>query len=262
MIEEILTNILFITGVVAVLFPSVIILIYFIYKDLFVEPFRVIFITLFLGAIGVLPMLLISMWYNYNLSPISNSVFIESFIKSFIFVAFFQEGIKFLILNKYSMKNKAFDETMDGVVYGVSASIGLATIENGFMTLLWGLDTGVIRAILLIPANAALGVIMGIEIGKAKMEKENKASHLKKSLTMPIIFHTLFDFPITLTNNIAIEGGDISYTPVAVGFSISFVVLVYICLRAIKISNLLQREQYSKLSTKKQKNNQLKTLDK
>ena len=41
-----------------------------------------------------------------------------------------EETLKFLVLYFYILKEKAFNEPIDGIVYGTVVSLGFATLEN------------------------------------------------------------------------------------------------------------------------------------
>ena len=58
------------------------------------------------------------------------TLFSEDLTSSFLGPAWTEEILKFFILYRYVLREKEFNEPMDGIVYGVVASLGFATYEN------------------------------------------------------------------------------------------------------------------------------------
>ena len=52
------------------------------------------------------------------------------FFDSFIRAAFVEEIFKAIVIVFYCTRKSAFDEPMDGIIYGVAASLGFAAYEN------------------------------------------------------------------------------------------------------------------------------------
>ena len=110
--------------------PSLGILSYFVYSDKFREPNKSIYKVFGLGILICLPAyfantLLISFFYKNTLVP-------TELLGSFLSAAIVEEGLKFLVLYYFVLKMKEFNEPMDGIVYGVTVSLGFATLENIF----------------------------------------------------------------------------------------------------------------------------------
>ena len=108
--------------------PSLIILAYFIYSDKFREPVKAILIVLLFGVLiaipaGYLNNFVIKNFSNYD--TVNNALLVGFFAGGLV-----EELLKFSILYFYVSKMQDFDEPMDGIVYGVTASLGFATLEN------------------------------------------------------------------------------------------------------------------------------------
>ena len=83
-----------------------------------------------------------------------------------------EEVLKFLVLYFYILREKAFDEPMDGIVYGTVVSLGFATLENYDYVYrlseyyeLQPIDVAYVRSYTAIPLHALCGVIMGFYFG-------------------------------------------------------------------------------------------------
>ena len=191
------------------LFPPLFI-IYKIYKlDKYEkEPLKEIIITFILGCFTVIPVLIVSPLIN-SLLDIPYSVIdffgsglivgdeLKTFLYTFIGIALVEEYFKFLVLTKYSFKRECFNEPMDGIVYGVIASMGFALVENIFYV--YGNTeqsyfVAIARMFSAIPAHALMGVIMGYYIGKAKFDIENRRILMLKGLFGAILLHGAYDY--------------------------------------------------------------------
>ena len=88
-----------------------------------------------------------------------------------------------------------FDEHYDGIVYGTSVSLGFATLENILYLVGHGVEYAFTRALLPVSSHALFGVVMGFYIGKARFSaKKEQVKWLILSLTLPVLFHGLYDF--------------------------------------------------------------------
>ena len=94
---------------------------------------------------------------------------------------------------------KDFNEPIDGIVYGVTVSLGFATLENiyyvyvlsdYFGTTSQGL--AILRSFSAIPAHAIFGATMGYFFMKYSfIQKQN---NLALCLIVPIILHGIYNF--------------------------------------------------------------------
>jgi RsiW-degrading membrane proteinase PrsW (M82 family) len=116
-------------------------------------------------------------------------------------VALSEEGSKFLVLRGYAYPKKVFREPFDGVIYSVMIGMGFATVENIEYVRQFGLETGVSRFFLAIPAHASFAVLMGYFVGRAKFvpsgPSEKKAHSFRLQLSglgVAVLFHGSFDF--------------------------------------------------------------------
>ena len=88
---------------------------------------------------------------------------------------------------------------MDGIVYGVTASLGFATLENidyVFHTNWGGVitaeDVAFYRSFSAIPLHGLCGVIMGFNFGKYVFTSNQK--YLYFSILVPILIHGSYNF--------------------------------------------------------------------
>lgn len=120
---------------------------------------------------------------------------------SYVLIAFTEEGSKFLVLRFFAYPKKSFNEPFDGIIYAVMISMGFATIENIEYVERFGLQTGIVRFFLSVPAHASFAVLTGYYAGMAKANPANSLSMLWKGLIIAVFFHGSFDFFVFLQKN-------------------------------------------------------------
>ena len=118
---------------------------------------------------------------------------------SFLGPAWREEILKFFILYTIVLRRNEFNEPMDGIVYGVVASLGFATYENyDYVFRLaetWDIDPSqmaIWRSYSAVPMHGLNGCIMGFYFGKYAFTAEKK--YLVLSLLMPFLLHGFYNF--------------------------------------------------------------------
>ena len=175
--------------------PSLLILIYFFLSDKFKEPKGTIALVFGLGVLICLPAGIINEFMEVNFS----NIFSERLLYSFLGPAWGEEILKFLILYTIVLKRNEFNEPMDGIVYGVVASLGFATYENyDYVFRLaetWNIDPAqmaIWRSYSAVPMHGLNGCIMGFYFGKYAFTAEKK--YLVLSLLIPFLLHGFYNF--------------------------------------------------------------------
>ena len=128
------------------LVPSFLLLGYFRTRDLYPEPARMLWGTFILGVLIVWPVI----WIDRPLAGVValfTGTFSNAMAEAFFNAAFPEELMKFAVLMLFCVRSKEFDEPMDGIVYGVVASLGFATYENIHYVARYGIGTAITRAI-------------------------------------------------------------------------------------------------------------------
>ena len=67
---------------------------------------------------------------------------ISTLIYAMVVISATEEGLKFMILRQVLYDREYFDEPYDGIMYGVSVSLGFAAIENVAYILEGGMEVG------------------------------------------------------------------------------------------------------------------------
>jgi protease PrsW len=158
------------------------------------ESIRLLTITFILGAIMTLPAIVLEEIAK-TLFPRGNNL-LEIFLFFLFEVALIEEGLKFIAVRSYAYNSKMFVEPMDGLILGVAAALGFATVENILYVLGYGISTGIVRAITSVPSHALFGAIIGFYLGEAKFKKKPELAW--RGLVIAMFLHAVFDTTATV----------------------------------------------------------------
>jgi RsiW-degrading membrane proteinase PrsW (M82 family) len=189
---------------VGALLPSLLLLWYFYQSDRNPEPRDVLLKTFFLGVLIVVPIIAVTLPVMLLVPLPANPLLFALFV-GFVCAAIPEELFKFLVVTRYSARNPAFDEPMDGVVYGVAASLGFATLENILYVAGGGWHVALTRAFSAVPMHAFLGAILGYYVGQARFNPAARVS-VWRGLVTAIVFHGLYDFALLAARQIISQG--------------------------------------------------------
>ena len=103
-----------------------------------------------------------------------------------------EEGLKFVALYWLIWRNEEFNEFFDGIIYAVFISMGFAALENVLYVLNGGVEVGILRAVLSVPAHFLFAVIMGYYFSLAKMHNNSKLDLLKR-VGLAMVAHAIFN---------------------------------------------------------------------
>jgi RsiW-degrading membrane proteinase PrsW (M82 family) len=185
---------MFLVLLLIALAPCLFLLWYFIRRDRYEpEPKKYIFKIFLLGALMVIPAIIIELLLELAINKMTYGVF-NAFIMSFVVIAPTEELLKFFAVKKWIYRSVEFDEVMDGIMYCVASSLGFATIENIMYVLGQGAGTGILRAFMAVPGHAFFGVLMGYYLGRAKLDRANERKLILLGVLFAILAHGLYDF--------------------------------------------------------------------
>ena len=176
--------------------PSLLIVTFFVKSDRFPEPTKEIIKIFFYGILICIP----AFYLNTALSDIfANTEISQGLISSFLSAAPVEEVLKFAVLYSLVYKMKDFNEPIDGIVYGVTVSLGFATLENIYYVYFLSdyFDTSsqslaILRSFSAIPAHAVFGATMGYFFMKYSFI--NKQNNLALCMIVPILLHGSYNF--------------------------------------------------------------------
>lgn len=180
---------------VSAIVPSMLLIWYFRSRDANPEPAAVLWKTFGLGVLTVIPVLMVALPIGSAIEGVRDPV-VGGFLKAFLTAAGPEEFFKFTVVAFYCAKHKEFDEPMDGVVYGATASLGFATLENILYVSSGGLGVAIMRALLAVPGHAFMGAVMGYFVGQAKFRPNEKTKLLALAYFVPFLLHGFYDWPL------------------------------------------------------------------
>lgn len=220
--------------------PSLLLLWYFYRRDLNPEPRGVLVRTFFLGILITVPVVLVAIPFRlpaaYQAIPMVYGLYY-----AFLCAAIPEEVFKFLVVTQYCAKHSAFDEPMDGVVYGATASLGFASLENILYVAQGGWGVALARAFTSVPCHACLGAIMGYYVGQARFHVKGNASSWT-GLWVAVLLHGMYDFPLFVWQGMKKQGT--MHEGMALGMLVFFVaVMVFAVTWTMRILRRLRREQ-------------------
>lgn len=176
--------------------PAVAIIMYILAKDKYNrEPIKNLLGSFLLGCLSTIPAIIIQLAfekYFKDFLPENSIVYFAVF--AYGIVGLSEEGSKLFMLRYFAFPSRAFDEPLDGIIYGVLVSMGFATVENIMYVFQNGVGTAITRAVLSVPAHASFGVMMGYYVGLAKFDHQNMRRLIRKGLLIAVLFHGSFDF--------------------------------------------------------------------
>lgn len=191
-------------------------------------------ISFVLGMIGTIPPFLIQMKAgDVRNAPFGHGVLSYAWF-AFIIVALTEEGSKFLLVRFYAYTRKTFHQPFDGIIYAVMIGMGFATVENIEYIRQFGLETGVARFFLSVPAHASFAVLMGYNAGLAKSGQGRKGWLMARSLLIPVLLHGSYDFFLFLQQNHSVTRY-VSAGLLSFGAFTTFYIAIRLALRAIRM---------------------------
>lgn len=217
---------IFLTALFTVL-PIAVILWYFYTRDVNREPRVVLVKTFLLGLLGILPLMPIAILFS-ALKPASLSITQAALYEAFLIAAIPEEAIKLLVIRGYSARNAHFDEPMDGIVYGVTAALGFAALENVFYVLEGGLHVALLRSFTAVPLHVVAGAILGNAVAQAKFGPARRGV-LLNGFANAVALHGLYDFALMAVEGLAVQP-EVPGGSNAAGSILGLIVLVLILL--------------------------------
>ena len=175
--------------------PSILIVLFFVKSDRFKEPTKEIIKVFLLGILITIPAYFLNtylseIWHSTNAS--------EGLISSFLTAAPVEESLKLSVLYFFVYKMKDFNEPIDGIVYGVTVSLGFATLENIYYVYLLAdyfettsMTLAIVRSFSAIPAHAVFGIFMGYFFMKYVFIK--KGDNLIFAFLIPFVLHGCYN---------------------------------------------------------------------
>jgi len=170
--------------------PIALLLRFFFTLDLRREPRTTVAVTFLLGIVIALPAIFVSLVIA-AIPGRSFGLFGGAAYGAFAVAAIPEELLKLLVIACYSARRRSFDEPMDGVVYGATAALGFAAMENVLYVAQGGWIVAVMRSVTAVPMHAAAGAILGYAIARRRLLLQRGA--VWTGLAIAVLVHGLYD---------------------------------------------------------------------
>jgi RsiW-degrading membrane proteinase PrsW (M82 family) len=177
------------------------------------EPLRLRYAVAGLGMLSVIPVLIIAATIDGVLGSATPSPgsYAYALYVSFVIAAGIEEACKISAVYLVAWKHKAFDERMDGLVYGARAGLGFALVENclyiyqaaidGQLVVVW-----VLRALLAVPGHALWSGMMGYFAARHRFDKAGPGP--LGGYLIAVALHGVYDAAIFLQVPLRDDGHD------------------------------------------------------
>ncbi len=219
--------------------PVFIIALYIYYRDKYEkEPWKLLFMTLGIGALTTIPAILLGM--ILDLFKPANPMELKITYTAFITAALNEEFWKYPAFLLFIWGDPNFNERFDGIVYAVFISLGFAGIENILYVFEYSAGTGVMRAFTAVPGHALDAVFMGYFLSKAKFQPQHKQKDLIMALLVTVLMYGIWDFLAFYSNEM---GDQFKMAAVSIVVFILFVICLYI-FGIRKINELVEKSQF------------------
>jgi RsiW-degrading membrane proteinase PrsW (M82 family) len=178
--------------------PGLLIIIYVYTKDrVEKEPISLIIRLVILGGLSTIAAIFLETAMTQILPQYPQGTVEYAVINAFAIAALCEEFVKYFALKIGSWRNPAFNYRFDGVVYGVSAAVGFAILENIGYVAQYGLQTAYVRAFTAVPLHAFCGLFMGVFYSyarKAYITRRGSVLGYKiLALIIPMLIHGIYD---------------------------------------------------------------------
>lgn len=232
--------------VAAAIAPALLLLWLVVAADSRPEPPRVVWTAFVLGALSIYVLDYITSSLVPHI-PVTHHPWLAVNETALFIASIPEETLKILIIAIIAYRARAFDEPMDGVVYGTAVGLGFAAHENiGYLTGANDWETlAIVRGILTVPFHGALGAIAGAYIASARFggalgahrrEHWVRARLLLSAWLIPVVLHALFDVPL-LTLRRSLDHGGITHVALQVmGLVVGFGAIAIAVRLALRIA--------------------------
>ena len=155
------------------------------------EP-RLLILKLFgLGLLTPLIAALIEMFSIPLCELLPSAIIVPA--QAFLGIALVEESVKLAAMVLILRRRQEFDELLDGAVFGITAAMSFALVEN--IIYVWGasdpLRLALLRGITAVPLHALAGGLMGLAWARFKIESKGSVG---EALLIAVLIHGAYDW--------------------------------------------------------------------
>jgi len=162
------------------------------------EPKKLVLKIFLWGMIMTIPAAALEFIVDY-IMPYSDSGSLSQIIwGTFIVIAPVEEYLKYLVIKRKIYGHPEFNERLDGVIYGVIAGLGFASLENIMAALGNGPSVILFRFFTATLMHALTSGIVGYYLGRSRFNPEESKNLILRGLVIAILIHGAYNFMITV----------------------------------------------------------------
>ena len=210
--------------------PALLWLWFWLKEDAHPEPRRVLILTFIAGMIMAIVALFLEQlaFLTINASFKSFPPGLVSILLLFVWAGI-EEVAKYSAARKVALRQSAFDEPVDALIYLITAALGFAALENVFFLLkvfgtqgmVVGFITGNLRFLGATLLHIVTSAIVGASIAFSFFHKERLVRNVLGGLLLATILHTLFNYFI-------IKSGGVNLFKILIPLWLGVIVLILI----------------------------------
>lgn len=153
------------------------------------EPWSLVLLGFFLGALMVFPAAILEAPFSLLFMREGPLLLLLTFL-----LGFFEEGLKLLPILLFLYPREEFNEICDGILYMMAAGLGFAFLENLFYSFVYGLPVLLVRAFLTTLAHGTFSGISGFYVGKSRFHEGQSLTLILGGLLRASILHGTYNY--------------------------------------------------------------------
>lgn len=191
--------------------PSIIWLLFYLRKDAHPEPnsmvLRIFIWGMLLAPLAIILEMILIWFLNPSFSPLSllaqpiKDHFLKIVLASTLIPALVEEYLKYSVVKTKILKNPAFDEPVDAMLYCIIVGLGFAAVENLLILLKFplpsfgqALGTTLLRFLGATLVHALASGIIGYWLALSLLYTKYRKKLILTGLIIAIIFHSCYNY--------------------------------------------------------------------
>lgn len=227
------------------------------HQDLHPEPRADLWLSFLLGMLICVPVVGIERLADVA-TPSVRGLFPSALWTAFGGAALPEEALKLLVLALFCTRRRAFDEPMDGVVYGVVVALGFALAENlahvytePVLDLLArrrpdfiDLATPARRAVTAVPGHMGDGALMGAFVAAAYVRPAQRGALVATGFALAVLSHGLYDFGLMLSDAALVQRAPISNAEALAAMACGVIPALVLAAQGVGVHALVTRMRH------------------
>ena len=159
------------------------------------EPLKLIAKVFLWGMIITVPAVVFEFAADFFISFTQTKNLLIFILSAFFIIAPIEECLKYFVIKKKAYDHPAFNEPLDGIIYGVVAGLGFASLENILVIFSLGQEVIFLRFATATLMHALTSGIVGYYLGIVKFikDKTKEKSFIFRGLIIATVLHGFYN---------------------------------------------------------------------